>query len=57
MLTKKNVKFIWGEEYRKSFQELKKRLATAPILAVPEPHKRYVVYSDASKMGLGCLLL
>lgn len=56
-LTKKNVKYIWSEECEKSFQKLKKRLTIAPILALLEPHKPYMVYGDAYKMGLGCVLM
>ncbi|KAF8391725.1 hypothetical protein HHK36_021959 [Tetracentron sinense] len=40
-----------------SFTELKKRLTTAPILAVPSGHIGYEVYSDASHVGLGCVLM
>ncbi|XP_042980057.1 uncharacterized protein LOC122310242 [Carya illinoinensis] len=42
---------------KKSFQKLKNRLSSAPVLALLEPHKPYAVYSDASKMGLGCVLM
>ena len=34
-LTRKNVKFQWNDDCEKSFQELKKRLMTAPILSIP----------------------
>ncbi|XP_041004051.1 uncharacterized mitochondrial protein AtMg00860-like [Juglans microcarpa x Juglans regia] len=51
-LTKKNVKYVWSEECEKSFQELKRRLTMALVLALLEPHKLYMVYNDASKMGL-----
>ncbi|KAL5542991.1 hypothetical protein UlMin_010701 [Ulmus minor] len=33
-LTRKNVKFQWSDERERSFQELKKRLITAPILTI-----------------------
>ena len=56
-LKKKNAKYIWSEECKRSFQELKRRLTSAPVLALLEPHKPYAVYSDASKMGLGCVLM
>ncbi|XP_040987773.1 uncharacterized protein LOC121235491 [Juglans microcarpa x Juglans regia] len=56
-LTKKDDEFLWIDKCEKSFQELKKRLTSAPILALLEPHKPFVVFSDASKFGLGCVLM
>ncbi|KAJ3669525.1 hypothetical protein LUZ60_011475 [Juncus effusus] len=41
----------------KSFEELKKKLVSAPVLVVPEPGKEFSVYSDASLQGLGCVLM
>ncbi|KAJ1690806.1 hypothetical protein LUZ63_014961 [Rhynchospora breviuscula] len=41
----------------KSFQELKNRLVSAPILIMPIPGKDFEVYTDASKSGLGCVLM
>ncbi|TYK01350.1 gag protease polyprotein [Cucumis melo var. makuwa] len=40
-----------------SFQELKKKLVTAPVLTVPDGSGSFVIYSDASKKGLGCILM
>ncbi|KAL0405561.1 UNVERIFIED_CONTAM: RNA-directed DNA polymerase [Sesamum latifolium] len=40
-----------------SFEELKKRLTSAPILALPSEGGGYVVYTDASRQGLGCVLM
>ncbi|KAL5570640.1 hypothetical protein UlMin_027215 [Ulmus minor] len=56
-LTRKNVRFTWTENCEKSFQELKKRLTTAPVLAIPSGNDGFVIYSDASKMGLGAVLM
>ena len=33
------------------------RLTTTPIMIVPEQGQRYTVYCDASKDGLGCVLM
>jgi len=41
-LTKKDKKFVWTEACEKSFQELKKRLTTAPVLTLPDVHKDFV---------------
>ncbi|KAF5470761.1 hypothetical protein F2P56_011252 [Juglans regia] len=56
-LKKKNAMFVWSEDYEKSFQELKRKLTTASVLALPKPQKLYVAFNDASKMGLGCVLM
>lgn len=39
------------------FQELKRKLASASILILPNPSESFVVYCDASKMGLECVLM
>ncbi|KAI5338241.1 hypothetical protein L3X38_017512 [Prunus dulcis] len=56
-LTRKEVAFEWTEECEQSFQELKKRLTTAPVLALPDNAGNFVIYSDASLQGLGCVLM
>ncbi|WVZ63674.1 hypothetical protein U9M48_013287 [Paspalum notatum var. saurae] len=56
-LTKKNAKFVWGPKCEEGFQELKKPLTTAPVLAQPDVTKPFDVYCDASGRGLGCVLM
>ena len=56
-LTRKEVKFEWNDLCEKAFQELKRRLTSAPILIVPKRGQRYTVYCDASKARLGCVLM
>ncbi|CAA0817348.1 Uncharacterized mitochondrial protein AtMg00860, partial [Striga hermonthica] len=56
-LTKKVVRFDWSPQCEESFQELKRRLATAPVLSIPDPTLEFTIYSDASKMGLGCVFM
>ena len=56
-LTRKEVKFKWNDSCETAFQELKWRLTSAPILVVPERRQEYSVYCDASKDGLGCVLM
>ncbi|KAD6453055.1 hypothetical protein E3N88_07760 [Mikania micrantha] len=56
-LLRKGVKYSWNDEREKSFQELKKRLVSAPILSLPSGTGGYQIYSDASKKGLGCVLM
>jgi hypothetical protein len=56
-LTRKNAKFEWTNECEKSFQELKQRLVSAPVLTIPSSSSGFVIYSDASHKGLGCVLM
>ncbi|GJZ52563.1 reverse transcriptase domain-containing protein [Tanacetum coccineum] len=56
-LTQKNVKFEWGEKEEATFQLLKQKLCSAPILALPEGNENFVVYCDASHKGLGVVLM
>ena len=56
-LTRKGVKFVWSETCEKPFQELKVRLNNAPELIIPERGLGYAVYCDASREGLGCVLM
>ena len=39
------------------FKELKQRLVTAPVLTLPLGSGSFMIYSDASKKGLGCVLM
>ncbi|WVZ52612.1 hypothetical protein U9M48_003656 [Paspalum notatum var. saurae] len=54
-LLEKGVPFIWTKE--RQADELKKRLTTAPVLTLPDLTKSFTVYCDASKEGLGCVLM
>ena len=56
-LTRKGVNFDWKDKCEESFQELKKRLTIAPMLITPIIGERYIVYCDASRNGLGCVLM
>nr|ABA97826.1 retrotransposon protein, putative, Ty3-gypsy subclass [Oryza sativa Japonica Group] len=56
-LLKKDEKFKWTAECDKSFEELKKRLVSAPVLILPDQTKDFQVYCDASRHGLGCVLM
>nr|ABA98320.1 retrotransposon protein, putative, Ty3-gypsy subclass [Oryza sativa Japonica Group] len=56
-LLKKDEKFKWAAECGKSFEELKKKLVSAPVLILPDQTKDFQVYCDASRQGLGCVLM
>ena len=56
-LTRKEVKFDWDDRCGEAFQELKRRLTTTPILIVPGRGQGYTVYCDASRAGMGCVLM
>ncbi|GKF64536.1 retrotransposon protein, putative, ty3-gypsy subclass, partial [Tanacetum coccineum] len=56
-LTQKNVKFDWSEKAEAAFQLLKQKLCSALILALPEGSKNFMVYYDASRKGLGAVLM
>jgi hypothetical protein len=56
-LLKKEKKFQWTDECEVSFQELKKRLVSAPILCLLDLEKEFQVYCDASRLGLGSVLM
>jgi hypothetical protein len=57
VLTRKNAHFLSTDECEKSFQELKQRLVTAPVLTLLSESCRFVIYSNASRKGLGCVLM
>ncbi|CAA0840348.1 Uncharacterized mitochondrial protein AtMg00860, partial [Striga hermonthica] len=56
-LTRKSVKIEWTDRCESSFQELKKRLTSAPVLTITDPSRSFKIFSDASRQGLGCVLM
>ncbi|GKB11515.1 putative reverse transcriptase domain-containing protein [Tanacetum coccineum] len=57
VLTQKSKTFDWGKEQENAFQTLKDKLCNAPVLALPDGPEDFVVYCDASGLGLGCVLM
>ena len=53
----KGVKFEWDDKCQSSFDQLKKILVEAPVLTQPTSGKKYSMYSDASIIGFGCVLM
>ena len=56
-LTQKNVKFVWSDAFENSFQLLKEKLTTTPVLILPNGEDKFTVYCDASRVGLGYVLM
>ncbi|KAD5802564.1 hypothetical protein E3N88_13924 [Mikania micrantha] len=56
-LTQKSQAFIWGQKQEDAFQLLKQKLCNSPILSLPEGSDDFIVYCDASNLGLGCVLM
>ncbi|GAU38281.1 hypothetical protein TSUD_119620 [Trifolium subterraneum] len=56
-LTRKGQPYIWNKTCEENFQELKQKLTSAPVLTLPDSNDSFVVYCDASKMGLGGVLM
>jgi hypothetical protein len=56
-LPESNKVFKWTQDCQDNFEELKKRLTTTPILVLPNLSKKFDIYCDASRRGLGCVLM
>jgi hypothetical protein len=56
-LLAKKVEFRWTPACQESFEMLKQKLTIAPVLVLPDVHKPFSVYCDASYTGLGCVLM
>ncbi|XXG80255.1 hypothetical protein AAC387_Pa09g1170 [Persea americana] len=56
-LTRNDVLFVWSDTCEDSFQKLKERLKSMPILSLPSGSGGFVIFIDASGTGLGCILM
>ena len=56
-LTRKDQPFLWTDECEACFEDMKRRLTTALVLAIPDTTKMFEVYCDASYQGFGCVLM
>ena len=56
-LTRKDQPFSWRDECEACFEDMKRRLTTASVLAIPNTTKMFEVYYDTSYQGLGCVLM
>ena len=48
-LLEKNAKFVWSDKCQVNFEELRKRLTTAPVLVLLDLSKKFSIYCDASR--------
>ncbi len=55
-LLRKNVDFVWSEDCRKAFVEIKDYLASTPVLAIFDRNRPIHIYTDASIEGIGAIL-
>jgi hypothetical protein len=56
-LLEKDKAFEWIAKCQANFEELRKRLTSAPVLVLPNLTKKFNIYCDASRCGLGCVLM
>jgi hypothetical protein len=56
-LLAKKVEFKWTLECQEYFEAFKKKLTTTPVLILPDVHKPFLTYCDASYTNLGCVLM
>ena len=55
-LTHNDVKWVWSEDQEAAFQELKRLLTTAPVMALPDMSKTFYLDADWSRIGIGWTL-
>ncbi len=55
-LTKKAVIWHWGEAQQRTFEELKTRMCSRPVLTQPDFHKPFFLQTDTSAYGVGAIL-
>ena len=55
-LTCKDTQFYWFPECEQAFEEWKRKLTSAPVLAYPNLESEFVLETDASVQGLGAVL-
>lgn len=56
-LTAAKVPWEWTKECQQAFEDIKTALTNAPVLALPDPNKPFVIISDASIYGTGGILM
>ncbi len=49
----KITKKVWSPQHEVSFNQLKKDLCTPPVMAAPDLNKEFILFCDASNIGIG----
>jgi len=52
----KYVPFVWNEKRQKAFDEIKRRMMMASIVAHPNFKKPFILYTDTFGKGIGAVL-
>jgi len=55
-LLAKEIPYVWGQEQQQAFERLKQVISTVPVLVHPDFNRPFILYTDASKEGLGAIL-
>ena len=55
-LTRKEMPFLWSGVHQKAFAEVKELLIKPPVLHLPRPVGRFILYCDTSKTHTGSSL-
>ncbi|GKT21280.1 Chromo (CHRromatin Organization MOdifier) domain, partial [Aduncisulcus paluster] len=56
-LTKKDIEFVWGDEQEATFKRIKRLLKESPTLSFPEEETKLSLFTDASDVGIGAVLV
>ena len=56
LLTRKNQKFVWGEDQQKAFETLKEKITSYPCLRFPDPDRQFRLTVDSSDFACGAVL-
>lgn len=52
-----SVVYTWGAEQQEAFEKLKHALTNAPVMKSPDPDRPYLLYTDASVVAVGAVLM
>ena len=55
-LLRKDIDWEWTDTQQQAFEQLKEKLTTTPVLALPDPNKMFIVTTDASGYAIGAVL-